>query len=140
VRGGGPGESLGVLADREALAMVYANLVENAIKYSREGGHVEVSMQRAGIYVTVAVKDDGIGISPEDCAKVFDEFYRVRGEHTASISGTGLGLSLVKRLTEMHEGTVTVHSVLGRGSEFVVSIPAAAGAQAPSPGTSTVSP
>jgi two-component system phosphate regulon sensor histidine kinase PhoR len=126
VSGGGPGESLGVLADREALAMVYANLVENAIKYSRDGGHVEVCMQRSGIYVTVAVKDDGIGISPEDCAKVFDEFYRVRGEHTASISGTGLGLSLVKRLTEMHEGTVTVHSALGRGSEFVVSIPAAA--------------
>jgi signal transduction histidine kinase len=123
----GEGEASRVLADRDALSMVYGNLVENAIKYSREGGHVWVRIDRAGMYVTVAVKDDGLGMSPEDCTKVFDEFYRVRGEHTASIPGTGLGLSLVKRLTELHEGTVTLASVLGEGSEFTVSIPALQG-------------
>jgi two-component system phosphate regulon sensor histidine kinase PhoR len=124
VLGGVPGETARVLADRDALSMVCGNLVENAIKYSREGGHVWVRVGSSGMYVTVAVKDDGIGMSPEDCAKVFDEFYRVRGEQTASIPGTGLGLSLVKRLTELHEGTVTLVSVLGEGSEFIVSIPA----------------
>ena len=123
----GEGEASRVLADRDALSMVYGNLVENAIKYSREGGHVWVHVGSRGMYVTVAVEDDGLGVSPEDCTKVFDEFYRVRGEHTASIPGTGLGLSLVKRLTELHEGTVTVASVLGEGSEFTVSIPALQG-------------
>jgi signal transduction histidine kinase len=75
------------------------------------------------MYVTVAVKDDGIGMSPEDAAKAFDEFYRARNEQTASIPGTGLGLSLVKRLTELHEGTVSVSSQFGAGSEFTVRLP-----------------
>ncbi|MGA2639974.1 MAG: ATP-binding protein [Spirochaetia bacterium] len=59
----------------------------------------------------------------EDSAKVFDEFYRARNEQTAGIPGTGLGLSLVKRLTELHEGTVSVSSELGKGSEFTVRFP-----------------
>jgi signal transduction histidine kinase len=113
------------LADRDALAMIYGNLVENAVKYSRPNGNVSVRVRRDGIYVAVSVADDGIGISAEDARKVFDEFYRVRGEQTASITGTGLGLSLVKRLTELHEGTVTLTSTLGVGSEFTVRIPAA---------------
>jgi two-component system, OmpR family, phosphate regulon sensor histidine kinase PhoR len=121
---GPDGDMPRVLADRDALAMVYSNLVENAIKYTPEGGHVRVRISRLANYVSVAVKDDGIGLSPEDCTKVFDEFYRVRGEKTASIPGTGLGLSLVKRLTELHEGIVRVTSALGEGSEFMVNIPA----------------
>jgi len=75
----------------------------------------------------VGVKDDGIGLSPADSAKVFDEFYRARSEQTASIPGTGLGLSLVKRLVELYQGTVSVSSVPGEGSEFTVRIPAAQG-------------
>jgi two-component system, OmpR family, phosphate regulon sensor histidine kinase PhoR len=133
VSAGADGDAMSVLADKEALAMIYGNLVENAIKYSREGGHVSVRIRRAGIYVSVSVKDDGIGISPEDCKKVFDEFYRVRGEHMASIPGTGLGLSLVKRLTELHEGNVQVVSTLGDGSEFTVNIPALQPETSPSP-------
>ena len=89
-------------------------------------GHVWVTVGRADMYVVVSVRDDGIGISPEDCGRVFDEFYRARNEQTASIPGTGLGLSLVKRLTEMHEGTVSVTSTPGQGSEFVVKLPALA--------------
>jgi two-component system sensor histidine kinase BaeS len=116
--------AVSLLADPEALSMICGNLVENAVKYSRDGGRVKVRIRREGIYVTVSVADDGIGISAEDCGRVFDEFYRVRGEQTAGIPGTGLGLSLVKRLTELHEGTVTVTSTLGQGSEFTVRIPA----------------
>ena len=112
-----------VLADRDALSMIFSNLVENAIKYSRPDGHVLVRTARDGMDVTVSVKDDGIGMSPEDAAKVFDEFYRARNEQTASIPGTGLGLSLVKRLTELHEGTVSVSSTPGTGSEFTVRFP-----------------
>ncbi len=113
-----------VLADKEALSIVFSNLVENAIKYGREGGRVEVASARSGIYVAVTVKDDGIGMSPADREKVFEEFYRARNELTASIPGTGLGLSLVKRLTELHQGTVRVESSPGAGSVFTVSLPA----------------
>jgi signal transduction histidine kinase len=116
--------ALSVLADREALSIVFSNLVENAIKYGREGGRVEARVGRSGIYATVRVKDDGIGMSPADREKVFDEFYRARNELTASIPGTGLGLSLVKRLTELHQGVVSVESTLGVGSVFTVSLPA----------------
>ncbi len=116
-------EGARALADREALSMIFSNLVENAVKYTRDGGHVVVQTGREGMYVTVSVKDNGIGISPEDTARVFDEFYRARNEQTASIPGTGLGLSLVKRLTELHEGTVSVSSTPGNGSEFTVRLP-----------------
>ncbi len=112
-----------VLADREAISIVFSNLVENAIKYGRDEGHVEARVGRSGIYATVSVKDDGIGMSAADREKVFEEFYRARNELTASIPGTGLGLSLVKRLTELHQGTVTVESALGQGSVFTVSLP-----------------
>ncbi len=113
-----------VLADRDALSMIFVNLVENAVKYTRPHGHVWVTVGRADMYVVVSVRDDGIGMSAEDCAKVFEEFYRARNEQTAAIPGTGLGLSLVKRLTEMHEGTVSVVSEPGRGSQFTVKLPA----------------
>jgi signal transduction histidine kinase len=116
-----------VLADRDALSIICSNLVENAIKYGRDNGRVEVRVAAAGMYVTLVVTDDGIGMSPEDRAKIFDEFFRARNEVTASIPGTGLGLSLVKRLTELHQGTVAVESVLGSGSTFTVSLPALGG-------------
>ena len=115
---------LRVLADRDALAMIYGNLVENAVKYSKDNGHVRVRAVRDGIYVAVSVDDDGIGIAAEDIPKLFAEFSRIRNEQTAAIPGTGLGLSLVKRLTELHEGTVTVSSCPGKGSVFTVRIPA----------------
>jgi two-component system phosphate regulon sensor histidine kinase PhoR len=119
-------EPVQLLGDREALGMIYGNLVENAVKYSPDGGQVTVALRREGIYGAVSVADHGIGISPADCERIFEEFYRVRGEATAAIPGTGLGLSLVKRLTELHQGTVSVISTLGHGSEFTVRVPLAA--------------
>jgi two-component system phosphate regulon sensor histidine kinase PhoR len=116
-----------VLADKDALSIVYSNLVDNAIKYTPAGGKVWVGVANSGIYVQVTVRDTGIGMSPADCEKVFDEFYRARNEHTASIPGTGLGLSLVRRLAELHQGTVSLVSSLGAGSEFTVRIPIAEG-------------
>lgn len=113
-----------VLADRDAVKIIVGNLLENAVKYTPEGGCVSVAVARSGIYVNVSVRDTGIGMSPEECARAWDEFYRVRNEKTASIPGTGLGLSLVKRLTEMHQGRVIVASEPGKGSEFTVSLPA----------------
>jgi len=119
-----PDPGMPVLADREALVMIIGNLVENALKYTRPDGHVWVAVAREGMYVRVSVRDDGIGIAPPDRPRIFDEYYRARNEHTAAITGTGLGLSLVKRLTELHEGTVEVTSTYGEGSEFTVRLPA----------------
>jgi signal transduction histidine kinase len=113
-----------VLGDRDALAIVYGNLIENAVKYTPDGGQVSVRVSREGIYVSAAVSDTGIGMSEEEQGKAFDEFYRARNEHTASIPGTGLGLALVKRLTELHQGRVALASEPGKGSRFTVSIPA----------------
>ena len=113
------------LADRDALALVYSNLVDNAIKYTPEGGHVGVELSWDGMNVKVSVKDDGIGMEPHDREHVFEEFYRAKNELTANIPGTGLGLSLVKRITELHHGQVSVESSPGKGSTFTVRIPVA---------------
>lgn len=124
-------DCLSLLADREAFVVICRNLLENAVKYSRHGGHVRVRVGREGPFVSVSVADEGIGIPPEELDRIFDEFYRVRSEQTADIPGTGLGLSLVKRLTELHEGTVTVTSTPGTGSEFTVRIPGVSAVASP---------
>ena len=103
--------------------MVFSNLIDNAIKYTPEGGHVGVHVSHDGLYVKVTVRDDGIGMDPGDKDKAFDEFYRAKNDFTANVPGTGLGLSLVKRLTEMHQGRVSVASSPGAGSEFSVLLP-----------------
>jgi signal transduction histidine kinase len=122
--GGGPGGGAPtVLADRDALSIIVANLVDNAIKYTSEGGTVTLATGREGIYATVSVRDTGIGLSAEDRERVFEEFYRVRSEQTHGITGTGLGLSLVKRLVEQHQGSITVDSEPGKGSAFTVKLP-----------------
>jgi signal transduction histidine kinase len=84
---------------------------------------VAVRVSQDGMYLKVTVQDDGFGLSPEDREKVFDEFFRAKNELTANIPGTGLGLSLVKRLTELHQGKVSVESTLGTGSAFTVHLP-----------------
>jgi len=112
-----------VLADRDAICGVFRNLIDNSIKYTPAEGHVKVGVEQNGIHVKVTVSDDGIGMDPEDKARVFEEFFRARNESTAEIPGTGLGLSVVKRLVDMHHGKVSVRSTLGEGSTFTVSLP-----------------
>jgi signal transduction histidine kinase len=114
-----------VLADKEAMLSVFTNLIDNAVKYTPDDGHVAVTVQCNGMYVKVAVTDDGIGMTADEADRAFDEFYRARNKHTARISGTGLGLTLAKRLVELHHGKITVHTKPGRGSTFAVSIPTA---------------
>jgi len=112
-----------VLADREAMLSVCSNLIDNAIKYTPEGGHVEAVAEAERNYLVIQVRDDGIGMSPQEQEKLFEEFYRVKNQYTAKVPGTGLGLSLVKRLVEMHQGQVKVESAPAAGSVFSVCIP-----------------
>lgn len=111
------------LADRDALSLVFSNLIDNAVKYTNERGRVSVAVSYNGSYVRVSVEDTGLGIAEQELDKIFEEFYRSRNEHTASIPGTGLGLSLVKRLVEMHQGHIEVKSALGTGTTFTVNLP-----------------
>ena len=113
--------SVYVDADRVRLTQVFANLLNNAAKYTPNGGQIWLSAEHAGDSVVVRVKDTGIGIATEDLPRLFDLFYQVDRSFTRAEGGLGLGLTLVQRLVEMHGGKVEVRSDgLSRGSEFTV--------------------
>ncbi|MBM4040412.1 MAG: response regulator [Planctomycetes bacterium] len=118
-----PGPHDPVLADRSALQSILTNLIDNAIKYTPDNGHVDIAVEPNGMYAKVAVKDDGIGMTPEERDHAFDEFFRAKNDFTSRIPGTGLGLTLVKRLVELHDGRVTLDTAPGKGSTFTVRIP-----------------
>lgn len=111
-------------ADREDLLRALNNLLTNAIKYNSPAGSVSVSAREEGPHVRIDVKDTGIGIPPECIPRLFDEFYRVKRPETRSIPGTGLGLTIVKRIVEAHHGRVIVASEPGQGSTFSIIMPA----------------
>lgn len=113
-----------VQGDRSNLEGVFTNLVNNAIKYTPEGGEITIHVKCEGENVRVDVSDTGIGMSKEDLPRIFDRFYRVKSEKTRQIVGTGLGLSIVKHIVEAHLGTISVESEEGGGSIFSVVLPA----------------
>ena len=114
-------------ADPVRLAQVFSNLLINACKYGDPGGHVAIEARREGAEAVVAVRDDGLGIPADMLATVFDMFTQLGQAPERTQSGLGIGLTLVRRLVEMHGGTVEARSDgPGRGSEFVVRLPAAA--------------
>jgi PAS domain S-box-containing protein len=112
-----------VLADKDRVVQVLTNLVSNAHKYTQAGGAIRVEVALDGDLVHVAVHDNGMGIAPEDVARLFTRFYRVDSSLTREIGGTGLGLSIVKSIVELHGGTVTVESTPGSGSTFSFTLP-----------------
>ncbi|MBI3296935.1 MAG: hypothetical protein HYZ75_02135 [Elusimicrobia bacterium] len=114
-----------VRADRELLKRVLTNLLDNAIKYTGERGLVRLGAESEGDRVSVWVADDGPGIPPEALPRVFERFYRVDKARSRELGGTGLGLSIVKHIVEAHGGSVSAESVVGTGSTFRVTLPAA---------------
>ena len=116
-------EKTRVLADRDSMLMVFTNLIDNAVKYTPSQGNVGVQVFQNGVFVKVSIEDDGIGMTPEQQEHVFEEFYRAKNDYTVQVPGTGLGLSLVKRLVEVHQGHVSLSSEMGKGSKFIVSLP-----------------
>jgi signal transduction histidine kinase len=113
---------LRVTGDRARLRQVFANLLDNAIKYTAAGGRVTLSAHREGPVATFAVRDTGMGIMPDQIPHVFDRLYR--GDQSRSERGLGLGLSLVRAIVRAHRGHVEVSSTLGVGSVFTVTLPA----------------
>jgi len=110
-------------ADEGRLTQILANLLSNAVKYTPAQGSVRVHADVRNGMVRIAIGDDGLGISPEDQAHVFQRFFRVRTPETEAVEGTGLGLSIVKSLVEAHGGQVGLESRLGEGSTFTVMLP-----------------
>jgi two-component system, sensor histidine kinase and response regulator len=109
-----------MVADRGEIEMILNNLISNAIKYNREGGRVDVRLTREADRLTIAVADTGIGLTPEEAGRLFGEFVRIRNEKTQNILGSGLGLSIVKKLASLYGGDATVTSQSGVGSTFTV--------------------
>jgi signal transduction histidine kinase len=113
------------LIDRRRFSQVVTNLLSNAIKYSESGGKITVSILPADHGAKLTVADTGPGIAPDDLQKVFEKFFRVRSADGKGTRGTGVGLALVKAVTEALGGSVTAQSRLGEGSTFVVILPPA---------------
>jgi two-component system phosphate regulon sensor histidine kinase PhoR len=114
-----PSSKVEVVGDRQQLSQLVDNLLDNAIKYTPEGGHIKVRVTVQASEMILEVEDTGIGISPQYQQRVFERFYRVDKARSQSMGGTGLGLSIVKNIAERHSGVVSVQSQLGRGSTFI---------------------
>ncbi|RPI58250.1 MAG: hybrid sensor histidine kinase/response regulator, partial [Lysobacterales bacterium] len=121
-----PDEAIHVDADPVRLSQVVGNLLNNACRYSDPGARIACAVRREAEDVVVSVKDDGVGIPPARIGEIFDMFSQLEDTLERSRGGLGIGLHLVKRLVELHGGTVTASSAgLGQGSEFIVRLPAA---------------
>jgi signal transduction histidine kinase len=118
-----PPQPLWLHADSSRLEQIVVNLLDNAAKYTEDGGHIWLTVERVGTDCVVRVRDTGIGIAPELLSRVFDLFTQDDRSLDRTQGGLGIGLALVQRLVQMHHGRVEVQSVLGQGSEFVVTLP-----------------
>ncbi len=109
--------------DEVKLSLILTNLVENAIKYNREQGTVEVTLDADHQFFTVQVADTGIGIPEESLSQIYERFYRVDKSHSREIGGTGLGLAITRNAVLLHRGSIKVESTEGEGTTFLVKIP-----------------
>jgi two-component system, sensor histidine kinase and response regulator len=110
------------VADRGEIEILFNNLVSNAVKYNRDGGRVDVTIEPTDAGLRLEVADTGIGLSPEEASRLFQEFVRIKNDKTRTIPGTGLGLSIVKKLAQLYGGDVSVHSEPNVGSRFGVTL------------------
>jgi two-component system sensor histidine kinase VicK len=117
------GDSVILHADRDKIGSVIANLLSNAVKYSSKGKLIDIKCEIIGDNVHVSVKDEGMGIKPQDKDKLFDRYYRVDNNHTRHISGFGIGLYLSAEIVQRHGGRIWVESESGVGSTFYFSLP-----------------
>jgi signal transduction histidine kinase len=118
-----PADPQRVEGDRLSLRTAFTNLISNGIRFNHEGGSVLIKVKEQGNDVVIEVSDSGIGIREEDIPFVFDEFFRVRNSETHHIAGSGLGLSITKKIVEAHCGSIRAESEIGKGTTFQVVLP-----------------
>ena len=116
-------DSCEMFADPGKLGQVCYNIIENAIKYTPDGGKITVRLKKSGRDAVLEISDTGVGIPPEDQPHVFDRFYRVDKARSRDTGGTGLGLSIVQQIIRLHAGSIQVFSEVGKGTTFVVQLP-----------------
>ncbi|TDX52656.1 two-component system histidine kinase PnpS [Orenia marismortui] len=112
-----------IQADQDQLSRLMINLIDNAIKYTPQGGKVKVSVDPKEEKLILEVEDNGIGIPEDDLPRIFERFYRVDKARSRKLGGTGLGLSIVKHIVEEHQGNISVESEIGQGTRFSVELP-----------------
>jgi signal transduction histidine kinase len=115
-------EQICCLANPEDMEMIFNNLISNAVKYNFDKGTVNCLIQENNDEIIINVKDTGIGMTEEEKSKLFREFVRIKNENTKNITGSGLGLSIVKRIADLYEGDIKVESEKNKGSLFTVSL------------------
>jgi signal transduction histidine kinase len=115
--------NLHLTGDGERLRQVFANLIENAIKYTLAGGEVVVQVEGRGDRMTVIVGDTGVGIAPEHLPHLFERFYRVDSARTRTTGGFGLGLAIAQAIVQAHGGRIQVQSIVNQGTIFTVTLP-----------------
>jgi two-component system phosphate regulon sensor histidine kinase PhoR len=112
-----------IRGDRDKLEQVFVNLIDNAIKYTKQGGQIKVKLAEADSFAMITVEDNGIGIPKDDVERVFERFYRVDKAHSREVGGTGLGLSIAKHIVLGHNGQIRIESELGSGTKVIVMLP-----------------
>ena len=117
------GDTEKITADRDKISQVLVNLVSNALKYTPQGGSVEVISISSGNETKIRVRDTGMGIPNEDLPYIFERFYRADKSRNRMTGGSGIGLAIVKAIVDAHDGNITVQSELNKGSEFIVTLP-----------------
>jgi two-component system phosphate regulon sensor histidine kinase PhoR len=121
-----PADLPAIRADRDRLAQVLINLLDNAIKFTPEGGRIRIEARADGDRLEIAVRDSGPGIPQEDLGRIFERFYRVERSRDRREGGTGLGLAIAKHLVQAMDGSIEATSAPGAGSTFRVTLPLAA--------------
>ncbi|MEC0180531.1 HAMP domain-containing sensor histidine kinase [Paenibacillus peoriae] len=112
-----------ITADHDQLNQVWTNILGNSIKFSKDGGRIDVSIKQDIKNVTVRISDSGIGILPEDQKRIFDRFFKADRSHSRKYDGSGMGLAIVKQIVSLHQGDIRVESEYGRGTTFIVILP-----------------
>jgi signal transduction histidine kinase len=112
-----------LMADPSDIAIIFNNLISNAVKYNKQGGKVNIIIDSHDGYAVITITDTGIGITERDKENLFTEFVRIRNEKTRNISGSGLGLSIVKKVVELYHGSIDVESTPDIGSSFTIRLP-----------------
>lgn len=116
-------DEITINADEDLLSQVWINLIHNSIKFTPDGGKVHVQLHQQNGQIKFKITDTGLGISKEDQARVFERFYKADKSRTRSNGGSGLGLSIAKKIVDMHKGRIEVESKVGAGTTFTVSLP-----------------
>ena len=114
-----------VNGDRERIEQVITNIVSNAVKYTPDGGKIDMTVGTSGKNVFVRVADNGIGIPEKDLPRLFDRFYRVDKARSRESGGTGLGLSIAQEILNQHKGSIEISSKYGKGTSVLITMPAA---------------